>query len=142
LGESDIDNDCLHRWLAFFNRDTNEETLKKIIKMDRAIAKAQARMALVLRDEDALRAYQMWEMAMLDYTSGLNHTRRESLQEGIAIGEQRGMAIGKQQGKDKTCRAIVHNAASKGISAESISEFTGLTVEKVRDILKINEKKS
>ena len=79
---------------------------------------------------------------MLDYTSGLNHTRRESLQEGIAIGEQRGMAIGKQQGKDETCRAIVHNAAGKGISAESISEFTGLTVEKVRDILKINEKKS
>ena len=157
LGESDIDNNCLHRWLAFFNRDTNEETLKKIIKMDRAIARAQERMAFVMRDKDALRAYHMREMAKSEYTSIVNHARREGIaigeqqgmvigeqrgiaigeQRGIAIGEQRGIAIGEQKGKDETCLAIVRNAAGKGISAESISEITGLSAEKVRDILKM-----
>ena len=93
--------------------------------MDRAIAKAQARMALVLRNEDALHAYQMREMALSDYTGGINHARRE------------GMAIGEQRGEEKTYHAIVRNAAGKGIPAESISELTGLPAEKVRDILKM-----
>ena len=129
LGKRDIDSNCLHRWLTFFNKDTDNETLKKIVKMDRAIAKAEEKMAFVSRNEEALRAYQMREMALSNYTSGINHARRE----GMAIGEQRGMIIGEE----KTYHAIVHNAAGKGIPVESISEFTGLSAEKVRDILKM-----
>ena len=117
LGESDIDNNCLHRWLAFFNRDTDSKTLKKIITMDRAIAKAQEKIAFVSRDKNALRDYQRREMALSDYTSGINHARRE--------------------GEEKAYHTIVYNAAAKGISAESISELTGLSAEKVRDILKM-----
>ena len=157
--------------------------------MDRAIARAQERMAFVMRDKDALRAYHMREMAKSEYTSIVNHARREGIaigeqqgmvigeqrgmaigeqrgiaigeqqgiaigeqrgiaigeqrgmaigeQKGMAIGEQRGIAIGEQKGKDETCLAIVRNAAGKGISAESISEITGLSAEKVRDILKM-----
>ena len=121
LEKRDIERNCLHRWLAFFNKDTDSETLKKIVKMDRAIAKAQEKITFVSRDKDALRAYQMREMALSDYTSGINHARRE----GMAIGEE------------KTYLAIVRNAAAKGIPAESISELTGLPAEKVRDILKM-----
>lgn len=48
--------------------------------------------------------------------------------EGYVEGIQEGIAIGKQN-------------RDKGISIESISELTGLPSEKVRNILKINEKK-
>jgi predicted transposase/invertase (TIGR01784 family) len=133
LRESDIINNRLYRWLTFFDKDTNDETLKTIIKMDKAIAKAQEKIAFVSRDKEALRAYQMREMALSDYTSGINYARRE----GMAIGEQRGMAIGEQRGKDETYFVIVRNAADKGISVENISELTGLSVKKVRDILKM-----
>ncbi|MDR0613656.1 MAG: Rpn family recombination-promoting nuclease/putative transposase [Dysgonamonadaceae bacterium] len=173
LGKRDIDNNSLHRWLTFFDRNTDSKTLKKIVKMDSGIAKAQEKIAFVSRSKEALRAYQMREMALSDYTSGINHAMREGIaigeqrgvaigeqrgivigeqrgmaigeqrgivigeQRGVAIGEQRGIAIGEQKGKDETYHAIVHNAAGKGISIENISELTGLSAEKVRDILKM-----
>ena len=81
LKNCDIVNNRLHRWLAFFDKDTNDETLKKIIKMDTAIAKAQEKIAFVSVNKEALRDYQRREMALSDYTSGINYARREGKQE-------------------------------------------------------------
>ncbi|MDR1222243.1 MAG: Rpn family recombination-promoting nuclease/putative transposase, partial [Tannerella sp.] len=47
LQEKDIVNNPLHRWLTFFDKNTNEQTLKKIIKMDTAIEKAQKKIRFV-----------------------------------------------------------------------------------------------
>ncbi|MDR2692188.1 MAG: hypothetical protein LBB73_07875 [Dysgonamonadaceae bacterium] len=52
--------------------------------MDTAIAKAQEKITRVSSSKEVLRAYQMREMALSDYTSGINYAREE----GIAIGEQ------------------------------------------------------
>ncbi|MDR1023025.1 MAG: hypothetical protein LBL94_07140 [Prevotellaceae bacterium] len=48
----------------------------------KAIAKAQEKITFVSRDKKVLRAYQMREMALSDYISGINHARREGEQEG------------------------------------------------------------
>jgi predicted transposase/invertase (TIGR01784 family) len=98
LKEKDIINNPLHRWLTFFSKETDEETIKKIIAMDTAIGKAQEKVAYVSRDAETLRLYNMRELALMDYVSGINHARREGMQEGMAIGEQKGMSIGKQEG--------------------------------------------
>jgi predicted transposase/invertase (TIGR01784 family) len=81
LSNGDIINNHLYRWLTFFDKHTNEETIKTIVEMDEAIAKAQEKITFVLRDKETLRAYQMREMALSDYTSGINHARREGRQE-------------------------------------------------------------
>jgi predicted transposase/invertase (TIGR01784 family) len=99
LKEKDIINNLLHRWLAFFDRTTNDETLKTIINMDRAIAKAQDKLAFVSCDTEALRAYEMREKALLDYTSGINHARREGMQKGMEKGIKKGRKEGMREGR-------------------------------------------
>jgi hypothetical protein len=51
--------------------------------MDTAIQKAQERLAFVANDKEALREYHLREMALSDWTSGVNHARREGFQEGV-----------------------------------------------------------
>jgi hypothetical protein len=58
--------------------------------MDIAIQKAQQKITLVSRDKEALRAYQMREMALSDFTSGINGARGED----VAIGRQYLMGAG------------------------------------------------
>ncbi|MDR1865825.1 MAG: Rpn family recombination-promoting nuclease/putative transposase [Bacteroidales bacterium] len=155
LREKDIEHNSFHRWLAFFDKNTNQQTLKKIIKMDAAIEKAQKKIAHVSQDKEALRVYRMREMALSDFTSGVNAARREGEQRGIAIGEQRGeqrgIAIGEQRGitigeqrgitigEQKKTAMFVAKLNRKGLSVEEISDLTDLPVEEVVKILKEQE---
>jgi predicted transposase/invertase (TIGR01784 family) len=140
----DIENNALHRWLAFFDRRTNKKTLEKIIKMDTGIAKAQEKILFVSQDKETLRACQMREMAMSDYTSGIYHARRDGERRGIVIGvqlgNQLGKQIGKQQGitigKKKAQAEYVLKLFQKGLSIKEIAEWTDLPVEEVTGILK------
>jgi predicted transposase/invertase (TIGR01784 family) len=118
--------------MAFLDKTTDERTIKEIIKMDRAIEQAYATMRHVAQDKEMLRAYQMREMALSDFTSGVNHARRE----GIAIGEQRGIAIGEQQGDLKRSIIVAASLRAKGFSVEEIAECTCLPVAEVAKILK------
>jgi hypothetical protein len=56
--------------------------IAEVIKMDAAIQKAQERLAFVAGDKEALREYHLREMALSDWTSGVNHARREGRKEG------------------------------------------------------------
>jgi predicted transposase/invertase (TIGR01784 family) len=132
LSDVDIAGNPLHRWLAFFNKNTNVQTLKKIIMMDTGIAKAQEKILFVSRDRDALRAYRIREKAMSDYTSGINDARRE----GIAIGEQRGKQKGIAIGEQKTLARYVSKLSQKGMALKEIAELTDLSPEEVDDLLK------
>jgi predicted transposase YdaD len=56
--------------------------------------------------------------------------------EGIQIGKSEGIQIGRNEGIEIAQVQIVIGAADKGISVEDISGFTGLSVERISDILK------
>jgi DNA invertase Pin-like site-specific DNA recombinase len=79
-----------------------------------------------------LRAYQMREMALSDFTSGINNARRE----GLAIGEQRGIVIGEQRGDLKRSAIVVVNLMNDGFPIEKIADYTRLSVEDVIKILR------
>jgi predicted transposase/invertase (TIGR01784 family) len=132
LKEKDIINNPLHRWLTFFSKETNAETIKKITEMDTAIRKAQEKVAYVSQDAETLRLYQMRELAQMDYVSGINHARREGEQKGIALGKWEGIALGKQEALSE----YIFKLSRKGKSIEEISELTDLSVEEVNKVLK------
>jgi flagellar biosynthesis/type III secretory pathway protein FliH len=120
----------------------------------------------VAQDRDMLRLYEMREMGMYDYTSGINNATRK----GIAIGEQRGlqkgMQKGLQEGMQKGLQKGLQEGLQKGIqegiqeglqeglqqarvnfvlnlsqnsmSVAEIAKLTGLTVEEVNHILNNN----
>jgi predicted transposase/invertase (TIGR01784 family) len=73
----DIVNNSLERWLTYFDKNTNEKVLEEVIKMDSAIGKAQERFDFIIRDKEFLRAYDMREMAMSDWTTGINTAKME-----------------------------------------------------------------
>jgi predicted transposase/invertase (TIGR01784 family) len=114
LKEKDIRNNKEHLWLAWLDKDSPRELLEEIAKMEPAIMKVEEKMARVSMSEEALRAYQMREMAMSDWTSGLNHARRE--------------------GAEKKSLEIARNLKSIGIPVEQIALGTGLSIEEINRI--------
>jgi predicted transposase/invertase (TIGR01784 family) len=131
LKEKDIENNPLYSWLAFFSKETDEETLKKIIEMNTAIKKAHEKVMLVSCDAETLRLYNMREQALMDYVSGVNQAHRE----GMAIGKQEGRQEGRQEGKQEALSEYVSKLSRKGKSIEEISDLTDLPVEAVKGIL-------
>jgi predicted transposase/invertase (TIGR01784 family) len=81
LRDKDIEHDPLHRWLTYFDKDSPPELVEEVVKMDAAILKAQERAAIVAGDKEALREIHLREMGLSDWTSGVNHARREGVKE-------------------------------------------------------------
>ena len=77
LKDKDIKNNSLHRWLTFFDRDAPEDMLREVIEMEDAIKKVKEKIDYLASNEDALRLYEMREMGLSDYTSGMNYARQE-----------------------------------------------------------------
>jgi predicted transposase/invertase (TIGR01784 family) len=110
LGERDIRNDPLQRWLAYFDQGSSIELVEEVVKMDRAIQKAEEKMSYISTDKEVLRVYQMREMALSDWTSGINHARREGLREAA------------------------RNLKAMGLTAAQIEKATGLTEKEIVEL--------
>jgi predicted transposase YdaD len=96
----------------------------------------------VAQDSEMLRLYEMREMALMDYTSGINNATRKGEQRGeqrgIAIGEQRGIAIGEQRGEQRAQINYVLKLSRKNKSVAEIAELTDLPEDEVNRILNGN----
>ncbi|MBP1566148.1 MAG: hypothetical protein J6A58_10385 [Oscillospiraceae bacterium] len=58
-------------------------------------------------------------------------SRRESLEQGIKIGEERGLKLGEERTKLSLASALI----TKGImSLDEISQITGLPLEKIKTL--------
>jgi predicted transposase/invertase (TIGR01784 family) len=123
LKEKDIRNDPLQRWLAYLDRESHEELVEEVIRMDRGIRKAQERAAYVANDKEALHEYQMREMALSDWTSGVNNARQE--------GVQQGRQEGKQEGKREGAQEIARRLKDIGEPVEKIAKVTGLSPDEI-----------
>jgi predicted transposase/invertase (TIGR01784 family) len=110
LKTRDIVNHPLERWMTYFDVDTPEEVIQEVIQMDAAINKANERLNFVSQDKEFLRNYHMREMAMSDWTTGVN----------TAI--------------EKNRIEIAKNLLRKGMSAEFIQETTGLDRETIQSL--------
>jgi predicted transposase/invertase (TIGR01784 family) len=115
LREKDIRNDALQRWLAYFDKESPGELVEEVMKMDRAIQRAQERALYVANDKEALREYQMREMALSDWTSGVNHARRE----------------GRQEGKREEAQEIAKRLKDIGEPIDKIAKVTGISHDEI-----------
>ena len=114
LLNKDIRNEPLHRWLSFFDKDTSNDTLEEVLNMDVAIKKANEKMTFLSSDKEALRMYQMRELALSDYVSGMNHARQEGM-------------------KEKEIE-IAKNLLRKGLGVELVQETTGLDINTIEQL--------
>ncbi|GHV72133.1 hypothetical protein AGMMS49928_27950 [Spirochaetia bacterium] len=114
LKKKDIKNNELHRWLAWLDRDSPRELVEEVVKMDNAIGKAEERAAYVSSDKEALRAYEMRQMALSDWTTANNRARREGMREGVID--------------------VAQKLKAMGISISQIAQGTGLTEDQIRKL--------
>ena len=66
-------------------------------------------------------------------------SRRESLEQGIKIGEERGLKLGEERGlklgEERTKLSLASALITKGImSLDEISQITGLPLEKIKTL--------
>jgi predicted transposase/invertase (TIGR01784 family) len=114
LKTGDIENNLLERWLTFFDINTPEEKLQEVIRMDSAISKANERLNFVTQDKEFLRNYHLREMAMSDWTTGIN-------------------AATEKGAKQKQIE-IAKNLLKKGLPIDLIHETTGLDLEAIQSL--------
>ena len=100
----------LNRWLTFFDKNSPKELLQEVLKMDAAIKKAHDRTTFVTQDDAAMTEYIRREMALSDWTSGVNYALRE---------------------RDKE---IARKLKTLGIPVAHITESTGLTEKQINDL--------
>jgi predicted transposase/invertase (TIGR01784 family) len=114
LKTGDFENDLLERWLTFLDVKTPEKILREVIKMDPAINKANERLNFVTQDKEFLRNYHLREMAMSDWTTGINTaTEKGAMQSKIEIAK---------------------NMLEEGLSVEIIHRATGLDMETIQSL--------
>jgi predicted transposase/invertase (TIGR01784 family) len=101
--------------------------VEEAMKMDVSIRKAEEKLALVSSDKEALRAYQMREMALSDWTSGVNFARGEGLQQGRMEGLNEGLRKGRMESQYE----IAGKFKAMGISVDQIAQATGLSPDEV-----------
>jgi predicted transposase/invertase (TIGR01784 family) len=110
LKTGDIANNLLERWLTFLDVNTPEETLQEVIKMDSVISKANERLNFVTHDKEFLRNYHLREMAMSDWTTGVNTEIEKNKIE------------------------IAKNSLNEGLPIEIIHKITGLDMETIQSL--------
>jgi len=80
-GSKDFLNNPLNRWLTFFEKNSPNELIEEILKMDVAIRKANNMIDIVTMDEAAYREYEAREKALHDWNSSLSGAIRETKKE-------------------------------------------------------------
>jgi predicted transposase/invertase (TIGR01784 family) len=125
-GRKDIATEALHRWLTWFDTGSSPELVAEVTKMDSAIQKADERMVYVTGDKEAIRAYEMRQMGLSDWTSYGN----TSIEEGRKEGRKEGHEEGLKEGITKIARKL----KARGRPLAEIVEDTGLSAEVIEKL--------
>jgi predicted transposase/invertase (TIGR01784 family) len=136
LKTGDIANNALERWLTFLDRHTPEEVIEEVVKMDSAINMAYEQLKYVTQDKEVLRAYHRREMAMSDWTTGIDTATEKGIEigtkQGIEIGTKQGIDIGTKQGIEIGKIEDAKNMLNEGLPIEVICRVTGLDAETIK----------
>ena len=84
------------------------------------------RLNYVTQDKEFLREYHLREMALSDWTTGID----TATEKGIEIGIEKGIEKGAMQKQIE----IARNLLSEGLSMELIRKTTGLDVETIQSL--------
>jgi len=100
-------DDPLCRWLAWLNKNSPQELLEEVVKMDTAIQSADMRMLHLTMSEEEIDTYERMMKAEMDRVSAVTYLLK------------------KQE------VTIARNALAKGSTPEFVSEITGLSLEEI-----------
>jgi predicted transposase/invertase (TIGR01784 family) len=109
-----VNDEPLVPWLVWFDKKSTPEMVTEVVKMNSAIQAADARLAYLNGDKDAIRAYEVRFKAECDWAS-----------------EQ---AYSLKKGQAKKALEIARKMKKAGKPFSEISEFTDIPVETIQEL--------
>ncbi|MDF2726064.1 MAG: hypothetical protein K0Q59_5742 [Paenibacillus sp.] len=126
LGGQPIPNEGgLLNWLLFLK--SGNTSLWEVLKMNEPqLGKAMTALEYLSQNAEARRLYEMRQKALHDEVSMLEGAREE--------GERKGREQGREQGLYEKSLQIARKMLAKGMELDEIVEFSGLTVEEIKQL--------
>ena len=128
-------NEKINQWLAFID-DYDRGKVEVAEKKNKTIEKARIEMNYLTGDAEVQRLAELREKWDMDYTSGINHARKEGEAKGIIKGKAEGKAEGIKDGELNKQKQIATEMLKKKMSIELISEITKLSKEEIENLMK------
>ena len=124
--------DLLDAWLKFLTNTADKETLK-----EKKIHKAYDTLMKVSADDEVREISRLREETEYNRVSEQNTALKQGREEGLIEGEKIGIEKGRAAERAKAAAEKIEMArkmVAKGVSAEDITEFTGLSVEEINQL--------
>jgi len=122
LEKKDIENNSLHRWLTYLDKNTSPETIKELVKMDNAFQAVEKTIENISRDQISLMAYHKREMEIHDHVSAISSAKEEGREEG------------EKKGREEEKLSVAKNLLSLNAPMELILKSTGLSLEDIEKL--------
>lgn len=123
---NDIAKDTLDEWIYFLKNEQIEDSFKA-----KGIKEAVATLDILKMDEKERAAYDRY-CNQLRYEASMYES---SFVSGRVEGKEEGIGIGIIQGSSQKEIGLVKSMFKNGIDIETIAKITGLSVEKIKEIL-------
>ncbi|KEZ50895.1 Rpn family recombination-promoting nuclease/putative transposase [Metabacillus indicus] len=125
----DVHN-SLHRWLLFLREDkNNQQNLEEVFILDQLVAKAEDKLRRLSADEETIRLYQLREKYLSDQKTQMDGARKAGWNEG--------RSKGLDEGKSEKAAEIAKNLLKvPGMSIQDVSDYTGLSLDEVKELEK------
>jgi len=117
-GNKDIAKNPLHRWLVWLDVNSPPELVREVVKMDSAIMAAEEKKYYLTQEWQDWNLELHRELAMMDYTSGMNHAREE----------------GEEKGRRESKEEIALRLLAEGASVEFVQKITGLDIAVIQGL--------
>ena len=146
IGKQANKENRMELWLQLINAETEEEFDMLEQTGIPPIQKAVYVLHQMSEDEKLQESARLREKALHVEASALGHARREGIEigekrgekrgraDGMKIGEKKGVKIGEMKGRQDEKIKTAINLLAMGLSAEQISQATGLDIEEIKKI--------
>ena len=116
-------NEKINQWLAFID-DYDRGKVEVAEKKNKTIEKARIEMNYLTGDAEVQRLAELREKWDMDYTSGINHAKKEGIKEGEA------------KGKAESQKQIATEMLKEKLPIDMIIRVTKLTKEEIEELMK------
>lgn len=127
----------LVKWMRFLNGKSRRE-FKEMAKTDKYIGIAYEELEKLSADELEKLEYEAREKAIRDHNSQMGSALRRGFKQGIQRGIEQGIQQGIQRGIEEERASLIRNMLKNGVTPESISKMTGISLEAIEAVRQKN----
>ena len=125
----------LNCWLKFFTmKEDKEEIMSELVKEKPVMEEVQIKYNNFIKNRIMMNEYDKRQAYLYGNQIMLEEERRLGREEGIKEGREEGIKEGREEGIKENQIAIARGMKKDNIDVNSISKYTGLTIEEIKNL--------